>query len=44
MKVQNEEDYQELIEEKTAKKYGIMSDKQIKLAEQYPMKISNVLD
>ena len=35
MKVQNEEDYQELIEEKTARKYSIMSDEQIKLAEQY---------
>ena len=35
MKVQNEEDYQELIEEKTAKKYSIMSDEQIKIAEQY---------
>ena len=35
MKVQNEEDYQELIEEKTAKRYSIMSDEQIKLAEQF---------
>ena len=35
MKVQNEDDYQELIEEKTAKRYSIMSDKQIKLAEQF---------
>lgn len=35
MKVQNEEDYQELIEEKTAKKYSVMSDEQIKMAEQY---------
>ena len=35
MKVQNEEDYQELIEEKTAKRYSIMTDEQIKLAEQY---------
>ena len=35
MKIQNDEDYKELIEEKTAKRYSIMSDKQIKLAEQY---------
>ena len=35
MKIRNEESYQELIEEKTAKKYSIMSDEQIKLAEQY---------
>ena len=35
MKIQNDEDYKELIEEKTAKRYSIMSDEQIKLAEQY---------
>lgn len=35
MKPKNEEQYQELIEEKTAKKYSIMTDKQIELAEQY---------
>ena len=35
MKIRNDEDYQELIEEKTAKKYSIMTDKQIELAEQY---------
>ena len=35
MKIRNEENYQELIEEKTAKRYSIMSDKQIELAEQY---------
>ena len=35
MKPRNEEQYQELIEEKTAKKYSIMTDKQIELAEQY---------
>ena len=35
MKPKNEEQYQELIEEKTAKKHSIMTDKQIELAEQY---------
>lgn len=35
MKIRNDEDYQELIEEKTAKKHSIMTDKQIELAEQY---------
>ena len=35
MKPKNEEQYQELIEEKTAKKYSIMTEKQIELAEQY---------
>lgn len=35
MKPRNEEQYQELIEEKTAKKHSIMTDKQIELAEQY---------
>ena len=35
MKIQNDEDYKELIEEKTAKRYSLMTDEQIKLAEQY---------
>ena len=35
MEIRNEEDYQELIREKTVKKQAIMNEKQIKLAEQY---------
>lgn len=35
MKINNEENYQELIREKTVKKQAIMSEKQIELAEQY---------
>ena len=35
MKIKNEEDYQEMINEKTARKRELMSDDELKLAEQY---------